>query len=238
MIDYFNHSYEQKFLRLDDFKVENDDVYTLALDLYSLSKWLVDASLLCEFNHFIEQELVQKVDTFFHHALLLTMSEQPQLGIASARIAIETGRDLLRILESHENRELFLCTVPTKEQIKQYRKVFRFQQNEKHLLEIYNFASNYGIHSKTQVTDSVSAVLNFAGKNFKVSRQKHHSRDASKILIVAQYLLTDLIWQKLAKLRQVSGSPELGVFVDLFENKQIEILPQLLAMPEFKQLKL
>lgn len=235
-VDYFCHTYEQRVSRLVEFKSRNIETYSLATDLYILNKWLVEASLLCEFHHFIEKELIQKIDSFFHNAIILNMSEQPQLGLASARIAIESGRDLLRILESDHNRELFLCTDPSKEEIKQYRNVFRFQEHESHLLDIYHFASNYGVHSKIQVRDSVAKVQSLSGKNFKVSRQKKHSQETVRLLLAAQYLLTDLIWVRLESFRELSASPEMPIYVDLFKKQQVKIGPRLLEFPEFKKI--
>ena len=238
-IDYYSLEHEQN--RISEFKIKNVETFSLAQDVYVCGRWLVDAILHHDFGHFVERELIQKTLNFYHNSILLCMAEKPQLGLASARIGIETTRDLLRILEDESLRELFLKITPTQKEINEYKRKFRFQTDsddfEDALFAFYNFTSDYGIHSKMQLHDPVGIAEISTEQRFKIARQKTHSLRSARVVIISEFVSMSLIFSKASSKLMQSTSADVSAFCDLFSRSQTELLSRIINMSEFSEFK-
>jgi hypothetical protein len=159
---------------IKDFKKNNVRKLELGNRLVALSGSVVDAFLQAEIDGHVELLLVQNVYRHFQEALIFSMRGEPSMAFSMNRIAVEGCRDLLRILENPELSKLYSEGRITKENRKRWREEFKFnEEKEKYLLDMYNVASDFGIHSRFPISDHLAEVVDRGGTTMmQISQRK------------------------------------------------------------------
>jgi hypothetical protein len=166
------------------FKKDNPRKVDLANKLLSLSGTVFDIFLNI-FENPCQYLLIQDIFRNFQESLLFSMRGEPQSAFSMARISSEASRNLFRILEDPTLAELFTKGRENKENRKRWRKEFKFKEDEKLLLKLYNIGSDYGIHATGIVPDRSTKITARAGMPVTALSQKEHSKKAFIMVIVA-----------------------------------------------------
>jgi len=210
---------------INEFKKENSRKVDLANSLIDLSELVRAILLQCEFDSFHEHLLIQEICIGFRESLLYCMRSEPQLALSMGRIASEKSRDLLRILDNPELIKLYSEGRKSKENRKSWQKEFRFRDEEKELLFLYNIGSDFGVHSTIAITDFLPDFQEVSGKEFSVISQKNHSKNNFILIMLVMHLaFPRFVSSAHEKIRNCEEAYALGVS---FSNKWKKLIPAL-----------
>lgn len=169
-----------------EFKEKNARKVDIGNRLMRLSHLLRDTMLHMPFESFVEQMLVQEVFHALQESLLLAMRGQPTMCFAMIRIGMERCRDLLRILEDPALVEVYISGRNTKEKRKKWRESFIFdEERDAALFKLYNICSDFGVHARMPLSDSIGEVQHVGGSNFVAMRHEKSSKDAFVLALKA-----------------------------------------------------
>ena len=214
------------------FKKNNPRKVDLANKLLNLSGLVCDIFLQTKFESFHQHLLIQDIFRNFRESLLFCMRSEPQSALSMARIAAESSRNLLRMLDDPTLTELYSKGRKEKENRKRWRKEFKFKDEESALLFLYNIGSDYGIHSAMPIPDKLTSVTNVMGRNFTLFNQKEHSKEVFILVMLIMHLtMSDFITSARKEIEKDEKTTALGaqfakewnkLLLDL--NKQKNIL--------------
>ncbi|MDC3309525.1 hypothetical protein OAV68_01285 [bacterium] len=145
---------------------------------------LVAHTLLKSEIGFTQNLLIQDINLHFLETLRFCMRGEGKIALSTLRISSEMTRDLLRLLEDpkretlyHEGRQS--QDKPTR---KLFRKTFQFSiPDEDSLKEVYDWSSNFGIHGRIPILDSLGVIEDLNGKSFTKLNQNNSSESTFMI---------------------------------------------------------
>jgi len=185
------------------FRRDNKRKVKLANDVLQIEWELVSAITQISGVHWLVVSHVQTVHEYHREALLLAMSNKPEIGMAIMRLACELTRDLCRIIEKPTNIDLWLEYRDDGGHYrhgKEYRDVFRFSgdQAEKGIQNLYNIFSNHGVHGHLPMTEQLGTALEINGRNYiKVRRDPQTATKAFMLTLMGADLHSVLMLTKL-----------------------------------------
>ena len=195
------------------FKENNKRKYILANDFLETSTILMDAFFRYKALGPAEQLIIQDVLDLSWQSISSAILNKPQVSLALLRLALEKYRDLICIIEKPELSEMYMKgrkQAPKGE----WRKTFRFNDNNKAAINLYNIASDYGVHSTMPFSDDLSLVKEIDGVNFNLLTNK---RQTKEVFILSLMGLSLFLWD-LSKALKTRVSSEIKAGVEGLEE--------------------
>ena len=163
---------EQKIKQLREFRQKQEGVWVIVSGAYLVSRSLIVALAKDDLLSPISAHRLmmwQTINGYLMESFFLLIDRRLDEGYALLRMAAEHTRDLVRIGDDQTKLEIWEKHKHGKKEKRLYQELFKFDESdkfEKHIYNLYNLATNYGVHGHQ--TTNLSSELHSTSPDGKI----------------------------------------------------------------------